>query len=96
MAEIIILDYARRLQFRDGMLLTNDGKYNQNELINIIKSIAGECTRNMEEMNEISRFVMQCFTINGILETYNNLGLTRWKAMIQQMVDHEVYERNIS
>ena len=93
MAEIIQLDHAKMIQFRDNMLLTNDGKYNQGELMNIIKSMVCTNVGDKQESSEIYRFIIQCFTINGILETYNSLGFEEWKSMIYQMIDHEIYER---
>lgn len=93
MAEIIQLDYARILQFRDGLMRTDDGLYTQKDLIDIIRSNVGRSISNKYKASEIHRFILQSFTINGIIETYNSLGRQGWLEMIQQMIDHEVYER---
>jgi hypothetical protein len=68
---------------------TRDGRYTQKDLIAKIRKIAvSQGYDNGTAQSTINSFVM-----NGIVETYNELGYQRWIEMIYQVINHEGAER---
>jgi hypothetical protein len=79
------------IAFNQLGIKTKDGRYTQGDLIRKIKKIVasrGCCS-------EASNSVINSFVMNGIVETYNELGYQRWVEMIHQVTLHEIAERGI-
>ena len=72
---------------------TNDGKYNTNDLIRKIRKIVHGVNTTNDSDKDITQFIVECFPIDGIIDTYNKLGIVGWNEMITQMVQHEIWER---
>ena len=70
---------------------TKDGRYTQKDLIDKIKKIAVSQGYN----NETAQSAINSFVMNGIIETYNELGYQKWIELIHQIVAHEGAERRI-
>lgn len=89
MAKIINL-----LEYRDHNKVSEDGIWTQGMLIDRIKVIVHRVNTTCDTDNDIAKFIEQSFSINGIIDTYNQLGYEGWYHMILQMAEHEVWERN--
>lgn len=83
------------LEFRDNRRRTRDDKYTQGELIDNINSIIDGLNTTSCDNRQLTDYIVKCFSINGLLETYNQLGYDGWRYMIIQMVEHEIYERSV-
>ena len=81
------------IEFRDTRRISQDGKYTQGDLMKIIKKIVARRNISYDSNEEISNYIFNCFSINGIISTYNQLGIIEWIIMIRQMVEMEIYER---
>lgn len=77
--------------FNQLNLRTADGRFTQRNLIAKIKEIAKLKGYN----NEVAESAIKSFVMNGIIETYDELGYQKWIEMIRQIVDHEAIERGI-
>lgn len=84
---------ALLIEFRDTKRVSKDGKYTQGRLMQIVRKMVARQNTTNDSNEEISNYIFNCFTINGILETYNQLGIIEWIIMIRQMVEIEMYER---
>lgn len=82
------------LEYRNSKLRTNDGKWTQGSLQDRIKQITHKVNTTNDSDEDIAEFIGKCFTINGIVDAYNQLGLDGWDCMITQMIEHEIWERN--
>lgn len=81
------------LTFRDTKKQTADGRYTQGKLMRIIRSIVHQQNTTTSDDSEVANYIMNNFTINGIVDTYNYAGLNGFISIIRQMVDMENYER---
>lgn len=81
------------IEFRDTRRISQDGKYTQGDLMKIIKKMVARRNISYDSNEEISNYIFNCFSINGIISTYNQLGIIEWIIMIRQMVEMEIYER---
>lgn len=81
------------IEFRDTRRVSQDGKYTQGDLMKIIKKMVARRNISYDSNEEISNYIFNCFSINGIISTYNQLGIIEWIIMIRQMVEMEIYER---
>ncbi|MCM1269426.1 MAG: hypothetical protein NC247_02205 [Ruminococcus flavefaciens] len=81
------------LEYRDSKLRTNDKKWTQGGLQERIKQIVHKVNTTDDSDEDIADFIAKCFTINGIIDTYNQMGLDGWDCMITQMAEYEVWER---
>ena len=81
------------IEFRDTRRISQDGKYTQGDLMKIIKKMVARRNISCDSNEEISNYIFSCFSINGIISTYNQLGIIEWIIMIRQMVEMEIYER---
>lgn len=84
------------LTFRDTKKQTADGRYTQGKLMRIIRSIVHQQNTTTSDDSEVANYIMNNFTINGIVDTYNYAGLDGFVSIIRQMVDMENYERRFS
>lgn len=83
------------LTFRDTKLKTQDGRFTQGDLMRIVKSIVRRWNSTSCDNLEVSNYIMNNFTINGMVDTYNEAGLDGFKSIIRQMVDMENFERRV-
>ena len=81
------------IEFRDANRKANDGRTTQGELCNRIMKIVHKINSTSDTDEDITGFIIKSFSINGIIETYNQLGQYRWYQMILQMAEHEIFER---
>ena len=81
------------IEFRDMKKRTYDGT-TQSALCNRIKKIVHSVNTTCDTDEQIAEFIKRSFCINGILDSYNQLGRYGWCHMIMQMAQHEVYERS--
>lgn len=81
------------LEFRDYNKRTKDGLYTQGSLIRRIKQTVSRYNTSNDSNNEVTHSIVCSFTINGIIETYNEAGLNGYDNIIRQMVDLENYNR---
>ena len=81
------------LTFRDTKKQTADGRYTQGKLMRIIRSIVRQQNTTTSDDSEVANYIMNNFTINGMIDTYNYAGLDGFISIIRQMVDMENYER---
>lgn len=79
------------IPFNQLDIRTNDDRYTQKDLINKIKKIA--VSKGYD--SDTAESAISSFVMNGIIETYNELGYQRWIEMIHQIVSHEGAERRI-
>lgn len=82
------------IEFRDMNKRSYDGKTTQGSLLKRIRKIVHKVNTTNDTDKEIADFIIKSFSINGIIETYNQLGQYGWYQMILQMAEHEVWERN--
>lgn len=92
-AEVIQFHFVKLLEVRNLDERTKDGKRTQRDLIRKIKQIVRGVNYTQSPDEEIHEFLVQSFSLHGIMDTYNELGYCAWKSMITQMAEHEVYER---
>lgn len=81
------------LTFRDTRKQTADGRYTQGKLMQIVRSIVHQQNNTTSDDSEIANYIMNNFTINGMIDTYNYAGLDGFISIVRQMVDMENYER---
>lgn len=81
------------LTFRDTKKQTADGQYTQGKLMQIVRSIVHQQNNTTSDDSEIANYIMNNFTINGMIDTYNYAGLDGFISIVRQMVDMENYER---
>lgn len=81
------------LTFRDTKKQTADGRYTQGKLMQIVRSIVHQQNNTTSDDSEIANYIMNNFTINGMIDTYNYAGLDGFISIVRQMVDMENYER---
>ena len=81
------------IEFRDINKKSRDG-VKQGELFKRIRRIVHKVNTSTSTDKEIADFIIRCFSTNGVLATYNQLGQYGWYKMILQMAEHEVWERN--
>ena len=84
------------LTFRDTRKQTADGRYTQGRLMQIVRSIVHQQNTTTSGDSEVANYIMNNFTINGMIDTYNDVGLDGFTSIIRQMVDMENYERRIA
>ena len=82
------------LEYRDMNRKSNDGMWTQGRLVGKIPALVHRVNTTNDSDEDISEFIKNSFTIDGILNTYNQLGYYGWQQMILQMAEHEVWERN--
>lgn len=82
------------LEYRDSKKKTHDGKWTQGTLQDKIKVIVHRVNTTNDTDEDIADFITKSFSINGIIDTYNQLEYYGWYQMILQMAEHEVWERN--
>jgi hypothetical protein len=82
------------LEYRDMSRKSNDGMWTQGRLVDRIPALVHRVNTSRDSDADISEFIKNSFSINGILSTYNQLGYYGWQQMILQMAEHEVWERN--
>ena len=92
--DVIQFNHVQLLATRDLDQVTRDGKRTQRQLIRKIHQITRGVNHTEVPHNEIAQFIVGNFTIDGIIDTYNDLGYCGWKEMVTQMVEHEVWERS--
>lgn len=80
------------IEFRNNNKRAGDGT-TQGELQARIKKIVRRMNTTNNTDEKITDYIIKSFSINGIIETYNQLGQYGWYQMILQMVEHEVWER---
>lgn len=78
------------LEYRDSTKKSADRIWTQGRLIDKIKVIVHRVNTTQDTDEDIAKFIEKSFTINGIIDTYNQLGYTEWYQMILQMAEHEV------
>lgn len=79
------------ITFNQLDMRTSDGRYSQRDLIHKINKIATSKGHD----NKVAQSVINSFVMNGIVETYNDLGYQRWIEMIHQIVAHEGKEMEV-
>ena len=77
------------ITFNQLGIRTNDRRYSQQDLIRKIKKIV--ISKGCD--SKVAESTINSFVMNGIVETYNELGYQKWIEMIHQMIDHEISER---
>ena len=88
MAKIINL-----LEYRDSTKKSADGIWTQGRLIDKIRMIVHRVNISQDTDEDIAKFIEESFAINGIIDTYNQLGYAGWYQMILMMAEHEVFMR---
>lgn len=83
------------LIFRDTKLQSKDGRYTQGELMRIIRSEVKKWNNSPCDNSEVANHIMNNFSINGIIDTYNQVGIDGFTSIVRQMVDMENYERRM-
>lgn len=94
MCKIIQIDYGRMISFNDMNMISKDGRITQRRLINKIHLLSKIICGKSQDAYAVAQSVIQSFCINGIMDTYNDLGYDNWKEMIIMMIEHEIYERS--
>lgn len=83
------------LIFRDTKLQSKDGRYTQGELMRIIRSEVKKLNNSPCDNSEVANHIMNNFSINGMIDTYNQVGIDGFRSIVRQMVDMENYERRV-
>lgn len=83
------------LIFRDTKLQSKDGRYTQGELMRIIRSEVSKWNNSPCDNSEVANYIMNNFSINGMIDTYNQVGIDGFRSIVRQMVDMENYERRV-
>lgn len=82
------------IEYRNLKRISDDGMWTQERLINKIRVIVHRVNTTSDTDDSIVDFIIKSFCINGIIDTYNQLGYAGWYNMILQMAEHEIWERN--
>lgn len=81
------------LEYRDSTKRSADGIWTQERLIDKIQMIVHRVNTSQDTDEDIAKFIEESFAINGIIDTYNQLGYVGWYQMILMMAEHEVFMR---
>lgn len=90
---ILNINYHKSMLNRDMKARTLDNRYSQKDLIEHIKTLCAEHSPNNDGGKAIYEQVIPSFSKEGMLETYNELGIDAWEKIILGMIFKEIKEQ---